>query len=61
MKKTTKFDCVEMKRRAQRRIRERLKGATREQEITFYRSGAAQFGQELERARSDSSRKRRQS
>jgi hypothetical protein len=35
MKKT--FDCVEMKHQAQERIRRELAGATREQELAYWR------------------------
>ncbi len=38
MKTTKKFDCVEMKRQAQRKIREALRGKTREEELAYFRA-----------------------
>ena len=41
--KTKTFDCVEMKRRAQEKIRAALKACSREQEIAFFQQGAEEF------------------
>ena len=40
MKTKKKFDCVEMKHRAQKRLREELAGRSRQEEIAFFRKGA---------------------
>jgi hypothetical protein len=37
------FDCVEMKRRAQEVIRERLAGMTREQQLAYWRERDAEL------------------
>jgi hypothetical protein len=51
MMKTKTFDCVEMKRQGQRRIHERLKGMTVEQQIEYWRKRSEAFMQEQERIR----------
>ncbi|MBK8270775.1 MAG: hypothetical protein IPK83_21710 [Planctomycetes bacterium] len=45
MKTKKQFDCVEMKHRAQQKIRKDLEGATHAEEIAYFRRG----GEELER------------
>jgi hypothetical protein len=50
-KKAKKFDCVAMKRAAQRRIRARVRGLTPKQEIAFFRTGGAEFEAALAAAR----------
>lgn len=50
-KKAKKFDCVAMKRAAQRRIRARVRGLTPKQEIAFFRAGGAEFEAALAAAR----------
>lgn len=39
--KTKTFDCVEMKRRGSRRIYERIKNMTREEELAYWRERTA--------------------
>jgi hypothetical protein len=50
-KKVKKFDCVAMKRAAQRKIRARVRGLTPKQEIAFFRAGGAEFEAALAAAR----------
>ncbi len=50
-KKSKKFDCVAMKRAAQRRIRARVRGLTPQQEVDFFRAGGAEFETVLTAAR----------
>ncbi len=50
-KKAKKFDCVAMKRVAQRRIRARVRGLTPKQEIAFFRAGGAESEAALAAAR----------
>jgi len=49
--KTKTFDCVEMKRAAQRRIREAVKEMTPAQEIEFFQEGRTEFERQIEAAR----------
>ena len=49
MKKTV--DCVEMKHRAQERLREELAGKSREEEIAFFRRGAEEFERRIASAK----------
>ncbi len=51
MKTKKSFDCVRMKRAAQRKIRARVKGMTPEQEIAFFRTGQAEFRKAIARAK----------
>jgi soluble cytochrome b562 len=44
------FDCIQMKRDAQKKIREAVKGMTPEQEIAFFREGAEEFERQIEQA-----------
>ena len=46
-----KFDCVAMKRAAQRSIRAHVRGLTPKQEIAFFRAGGAEFEAALAAAR----------
>jgi hypothetical protein len=57
MRTKKNFDCVEMKRRAQARIREALRGRTRAEEIEFFRRGAEEFQRRLDAARAKARRK----
>lgn len=50
-RKAKKFDCVAMKRAAQRKIRARVRGLTPKQEIAFFRAGSAKFAAALNAAR----------
>ena len=49
--KTKSFDCVEMKRAAQKKIREKVRGMTRDQEIAFFRAGAEEFERRIRAAK----------
>jgi hypothetical protein len=46
-----RFDCVEMKKRAQRRIRAAVAGMSRQEEIAYFRSGAKDFSRRLRQAK----------
>ncbi len=41
--KTKTFDCIQMKRAAQQKIRAAVAGLNRQQEIEFFRAGADEF------------------
>lgn len=47
------FDCVEMKRRAQERILERLRGMTREQELAYWAEESRKLRELQQQPRSD--------
>jgi hypothetical protein len=49
--KTKTFDCVEMKRGAQRKIRAALAGRDRNAEIEFFRAGADEFERRIQAAK----------
>lgn len=49
--KTKTFDCVEMKHRAQERMRAALKGCSREEELAFFRRGAEEFKKHVKSAK----------
>ena len=49
--KTKTFDCVEMKRVTQEKIRNDVKGMTAEEEIRYFREGADAFEQRIRQAR----------
>ncbi|HVP12123.1 MAG TPA: hypothetical protein VMV94_13165 [Phycisphaerae bacterium] len=49
--KTKTLDCVAMKRAAQKKIREAVKGMTPAQEIEFFREGEAEFERQIESAK----------
>lgn len=55
--KTKTFDCVEMKRASQIKIREKVRGMTRQEEVDFFRSGADEFEQRIRSARENRTRK----
>ncbi len=44
------FDCIEMKREAQKKIRAAVRGMTPEEEIAFFREGAEEFEDEIKQA-----------
>lgn len=48
--KNRDFDCVEMKRAAQERIRAQVDGMTPDEEIAFFRKGGDAFEQAIKRA-----------
>ncbi len=52
---TKTFDCVEMKRLAQQKIREELRGKTREQELAYWAEHARRL-REQQRKRPDHKR-----
>jgi len=55
------FDCVAMKRSAQRRIRALVRGMSPDEEIAFFRAGAEEFQAAIEQAKSSRrGRKRRE-
>ena len=50
------FDCVEMKREGARRLRERLAGLTRQQQLDFWRERTDALRRRAEAAREKSAR-----
>jgi hypothetical protein len=52
MKTKKDFDCVEMKRHAQERIRKDLEGKSRAEEIEYFRQGAEEFERRIKAAKS---------
>jgi len=50
MKKKS-FDCVEMKRACQRKLRERAGGMTRSEELRFFREAGRQLEKRIQSAR----------
>lgn len=46
-----KFDCVEMKHQAQRKMRAKIKGSSREDELAFFREGSEEFRQRIDAAK----------
>jgi hypothetical protein len=49
---TTKtFDCIAMKRAAQKVIRAKVQGMTRDEEIAFFRTGREEFDQRLQKVK----------
>ena len=48
------FDCVEMKREGARRLRERLAGMTRQQQLDFWRERTDALRRRAETAREES-------
>jgi hypothetical protein len=46
-----KFDCVQMKRRGQRRIRAAVEGMTHGEEVAYFRAGAGDFSRRLKEAK----------
>ena len=49
--KNKTFDCVEMKRAAQERIRARVEGMTPVEEIAFFRAGGVEFEKAIRQAK----------
>jgi hypothetical protein len=49
--KAKTFDCVEMKRAAQRKIRAAIAGRDHSAEIKFFRTGADEFEQRIQDAK----------
>jgi len=54
--KKKKFDCVEMKRAAQEKIRARVRGMTRAQEVAFFREGAEEFEMRVQTAKASAAK-----
>ena len=50
-KKTKTFDCIAMKREAQKAIRARVRGMTWEEEIAFFREGREEFDKKVDAAK----------
>ena len=49
--KAKKFDCVEMKRKCQSKVRSKLKGMTREQELAYWQGRDQELKAEQEQLR----------
>ena len=49
--KTKTFDCIQMKRAVQEKIRAAVFGQTREEEIAFFRAGAEEFQRRIDAAK----------
>lgn len=45
------FDCVEMKRRGGRRVYERIRGMTRQEELAYWREQGARLDKRIEAAK----------
>jgi hypothetical protein len=56
--RTKRFDCVAMKRAAQRKIRARVRGMTPAQEIAFFRAGGSKFAVAIAAAKRAARRRR---
>jgi hypothetical protein len=52
------FDCVEMKRKAQKEIYEETKDLSREEQIEYFRKAGKRFRSELESLRRKSSERK---
>ena len=50
-KKTKTFDCIAMKREAQKAIRAKVQGMTREEEAAFFREGREEFDKRVQAAK----------
>ena len=50
-KKTKTFDCIAMKREAQKAIRAKVRGMTRQEEVAFFRQGREEFDREVRAAK----------
>ncbi len=48
--KTKTFDCVEMKRKAQEKMRAKMAGFTPEEELAYFREGSEEFQRRIEKA-----------
>ena len=49
--RTKTFDCIQMKRAAQKKIREAVAGMDRRGEIEYFRAGIADFEQRVQAAK----------
>ncbi len=49
--KTKTFDCMQMKRVAQEKIRAAVSGQTRQEEIAFFCAGAEEFQRRIDAAK----------
>ncbi|MFH1419379.1 MAG: hypothetical protein ABII12_13980 [Planctomycetota bacterium] len=49
--KTKTFDCIQMKRATQKKIRAAVAGLDRKAEIEFFRAGAKEFEQRIQAAK----------
>lgn len=54
--KTKSFDCVRMKREAQMKIREAVRGLSPDEELAYFRAGADEFEQRIEQAKESTGR-----
>jgi hypothetical protein len=52
-----KFDCVEMKRKAQERIARQTRGMSGDEELQYFHKGAAEFWKEIQVLRDRKRRK----
>ena len=50
-KKNKTFDCIAMKREAQKAIRAKVQGLTREEEVAFFREGREEFDKRVQAAK----------
>ena len=50
-KKNKSFDCIAMKREAQKAIRAKVRGMTREQEVAYFHAGAEEFDDRIQAAK----------
>jgi 23S rRNA maturation mini-RNase III len=50
-KKNKTFDCIAMKREAQKAIRAKVQGMTREEEVAFFREGREEFDKRVQAAK----------
>ena len=50
-KKMKAFDCIAMKRAAQKAIRDRVRGMTREEEVAFFCEGREEFDRRVQAAK----------
>jgi len=49
--KTKTFDCIAMKRKSQKAIRDQVRDMTRQQEVAFFREGAEAFDEQVRLAK----------
>ena len=50
-KKNKTFDCIAMKREAQKAIRAKVQGMTREEEVAFFHQGREEFDKRVQVAK----------
>jgi len=50
-KKNKTFNCIAMKRAAQEKIREQVRGMTRAEEVAFFREGHEEFDTQVQAAK----------